>query len=366
MTYHEESVELPLELCTPHRVECPKGSGSFMRLSDDPRNCVVYLGQGIPNTESEIDPKGTGFLVHMGVPGGTYLVTAGHVALDHLTGCSFDVRLNQKKPNPARLFHYDSARWFYHPTDETVDIAVMPFDLPEWAETTWFQYRHFLSDFKLGMKRIGAGDFTYTVGVLHFMHGKTRNMPAVHTGHVVLMPDDEPIPITNWRNATNPRMHIDAYLVQSSALPGSSGAPVFTRRTLDTRLLIPTIDKNPLVVSLVGSLWLLGVWRGAWFGEATDALRLPRSVQGMKVPVAMGTVVPAIRLAEILNCAELVKMREQAQIEHDLSRAPEATGLPKRNRGDDILRAALNTPPSPQKKSKAKAAKKRRAGVSSK
>lgn len=337
-----------------------------MRLSDDPRKCVIYLGHAIPNTDCEIDPVGTGFLVHMGVPGGTYLVTAGHVARDYLTNCPFDVRLNQRKPKHARLKHYDTARWFYHPTDDTVDVAVMPFGALDWADVTWFPYKHFLSEFKLGTKRIGAGDFAYTVGILHFMHGTTRNMPAVHTGHIVLMPDGEPIPITNWRDENKDPMHIDAYLVQSSALPGSSGAPVFARRTLDTRMLIPTLDKNPLVVSLVGSLWFLGVWRGAWFGEADEGLRMPKRIREAKVPVALGTVVPAIRVAEILNSPELVKMRGQAKREQDLSRSPEATAIPRPNHGDEILRVMLNTPHKPLTKSKAKARKRDGKRVSSK
>src|SRR5438552_4187421 len=203
----------------------------------------------------------------MGVPHGGYLVAAGHVAKDLEDG-AFDIRLNEsynlrkhgQKHSVARLQHIDEVHWYFHPTDATVDVAVIPYELPTWADNIWLGYKSILSEFTLWSKAIGAGDFAYVVGVLHFMHGTARNMPAVHTGHIVLMPDDEKIPIDDWRSKRKkaPPIEADAYLVQATALPGSSGSPVFARRSLETMLDLPEIQKpDPLVVSIPGSLWLL-------------------------------------------------------------------------------------------------------------
>ncbi len=291
-----------------------------MRFSEDVRKSVVYLGFEKSGTDDEISTTGTGFLVSTGEPGGTYLVTAGHVALD-LEDVAFDIRLNQRyqfsdgesKPQ-GRLHHIDQAKWFFHTTDDTVDIAVMPFEAPEWADVYWWPWRASVSEFKLHSKNIGAGDFAYVVGILPILQGKKRNMPAVHTGHVVLMPDQEKVSIVDWRQKSSSYgktkfMEADAYLVQANALSGSSGSPVFVRRSLTTKLDLPELDKNSLNVAIPGSLWFLGIWRGAWFGDAPTGANVPALRQ---VPFGLGTVVPAIQLGEVLNHPELQKMRADA------------------------------------------------------
>ena len=88
-------VESLFKLRSPFIVERPEGSGTYVRLSENVRKTIVYLGHEIPGAEGEIHPSGTGFIVTNGEPGGTYLVTAAHVALD-LEDQPFDIRLNQK------------------------------------------------------------------------------------------------------------------------------------------------------------------------------------------------------------------------------------------------------------------------------
>lgn len=67
------------------------------RVSEDARNCVVFLGYetGNPADAAEIVPVGTGFLVYSGEGGyrGVYLVTAAHVARK-LGSDPFEVRQN--------------------------------------------------------------------------------------------------------------------------------------------------------------------------------------------------------------------------------------------------------------------------------
>ena len=373
-----DSVSSPLELRPPIVVERPIGSGTYVRLSDDARKSLVYLGyEKGEGAESEIEAKGTGFLVAAGEPGGTYIVTAAHVALN-LEDAPFCVRLNQryklsdrdKKPH-GRLHHVD-ARWFYHPTDPTVDVAVMPFQVPEWADFQWLRLQRFISDYRLVSNKIGPGDFSYVVGILPFMKGTKRNMPAVHTGHVVLMEEDEKVTISDWRQRKKTKkeetrfMEIDAYLVQATALPGSSGSPVFVRRSLDTVMSnLPELDGDHFGVSIPGSLWFLGVWRGAWFGDP------PKDVYPFfdndKVPFGVGTVVPAVKVFEVLNHPELHSMRAkalQAQMEKLADVPLEAKEAELT--GDEILRAALNTPPVKRKRTRAKGSKRGHGGVNSK
>lgn len=336
-------------------MEQPERGDTFVRLSEDARRSVVYLGHKRHGTVNEIDPVGTGFLVNMGSPGGTYLVTAGHVAMKLENG-AFDIRMNERyelrhgesKPQ-GRIDHIENADWFFHPTDETVDVAVMRYLPPDWADALWWPYHLFLSEFKLGTKNTGPGDLAYVVGILHFMKGTFRNMPAVHTGHIVLMPEDERIPINNWRSPRRKKelMMLDAYLVQANALPGSSGSPVFIRRSLDTTLTLPELqDPDPLRVSIPGSLWLLGLWRGAWFGKASDGLHIPKELRDNKVPVGIGSVVPAIKISEVLNHPQLQQMRPREllkELESDSDERPVTDGTTQGAQKEPVASGDFNS-----------------------
>jgi hypothetical protein len=296
----------------------PEKDGNLVRLADDARKCVVYLGWPDPAKPGEISPEGTGFLVGLSNKD-YYLVTAAHVA-NKLDG-PFGIRLNERGSGQGRIHHIDEVTWFKHPTDEkTVDVAITPFQVPEWADANVWPFKNFLSKQKEEEKDIGAGDLIYVVGVFYLVHGRKRNLPAVHVGHVLLMPDDEPIPVKDWNDPAYPKttqtVDVRGYLVEAGALPGSSGSPVFVRRSLHRK--IPDGPGRPLVGGkyavptlgawLHGTAWLMGLWHSAWFGEPAEVIAGP---PGSKVPAGMGIVVPAERIIEVINRPDLTKMRDK-------------------------------------------------------
>lgn len=359
----------PLEMRRPIVVEQPEGSGTFVRLSDDMRKCVVYLGHpsSTPGELSPKGPRGTGFLIKVGgTPRSLYLVTAGHVARD-LDDHPFSVRLNERpkgnESGRARLHHIDRASWFFHPTDDRVDLAVMPFEAPEWADVIWWPVDSFVKESELAAENVFAGDLSYVVGLLHYMPGKKRNNPAVHVGHIMLLPDGDTVTVKDWRKREDEppqAIEIDAYVIQCEALPGSSGSPVFVRRSVQTKI-------GQQKVSIPGELWLLGVWRGAWFGSPADGTLAPKD---SRVPFGVGTVVPTTKLCEVVEQKELSEMRNK-MVNAELAKNADvplsigsARGIEKA--GDAILRAALNAPPIQTETPKTKPAKRGRGGVSSK
>src|SRR5690348_13493871 len=91
--------------------------GCMSRVSEDARNCVVFLGydRANPDDPAEIEPEGTGFLFHCGEGGyrGVYIVTAWNVA-KNLGSDPFVVRQNDAA-GTARLHHVDNAVWYRHP-----------------------------------------------------------------------------------------------------------------------------------------------------------------------------------------------------------------------------------------------------------
>jgi hypothetical protein len=310
MTYHEEVLPFPLQFYRETR-ESPVGSGNVVRLTDDVRGTVVYLGISDPAQPESFEAVGTGFIVCMGRH--VYLVTADHVA-KKLGDGGFSVRMNRKDSGLAENHHMDTVRWFRHPTDPLrVDIAVIEFEVPPWAAVNLFPMRGAISAFKFGTKNIGPGDLAYVVGIFDILKGKRRNVPAVHTGHVCLIPEDEPIPVEDWNKPeTTPKTRIDvaAYLIEApNTLPGGSGGPVFVRRSIQTRLFDPKVDANPKGIDewVYGSLWLLGVWTDAWFGDPSEIIRVPK---GATVPLGIGLAAPAKKLIELLDHPELVAKRK--------------------------------------------------------
>ncbi len=275
----------------------------FLRLADDARKCVAYLGYNASDDELDIEPVGTGFLVSSF--GRTFLVTARHVAEEFKTD-PFVIRLNDKngvgKNDPV-----DNVKWHYYPGDENMDVALFEYSPPKWADYVAFPRKAFLSEFKLKSKKIGPGDLVYVVGVFSLLHGKKRNIPAVHTGHVALMADDEPIPLQDWRDQTGQTtIETFGYLIEAQTLPGTSGGPVFARRVVDMQSTLEKTIGKKLEAWSYGSVWLLGLWQGSWYGAPERYLKLPRD-EDVRVPLGTGIVIPAIRIIETLEQDDLVQ-----------------------------------------------------------
>ena len=117
-----------------------------MALSKDARRCVVFLGSQVGAAGgASIRPHGTAFFFDGGsvLGGGTYLVTARHVASKLDYPCV--ARLNNKDGSGARVLEIERAQdvnWYY-PEDETVDLAVTPLAVPEWSDALAFSADHF-------------------------------------------------------------------------------------------------------------------------------------------------------------------------------------------------------------------------------
>jgi len=297
-----------------------QNGGALVRLCDDVRRCVVFFGSAKVGTEDELNPWGTGFFVATGEPEGTYLVTARHVVQPHLD-CPFDIRFNHKSGG-AKLVHIDRAEWIFHPADETVDVAVLEMEPPDWADCSpVIQNPTVLNEFKFESKDIGPGDIVYTVGVWKFLFGKKRNQPFVHVGHIGLVPEDDKVPVENWMpGKKGKRVLIEAYLTEGEPLDGASGSPVFVRRSFE-------LGKQKLESRVYGSVWLLGLQHGAWFAKPGEDYQIP--AQGMvKVPRGINVVVPSMKINDTLNQPRLKVKRERAQGALDRERMTEPLAAP--------------------------------------
>ncbi len=372
MTYQDNTVELPLELRPQYVVEQPIGSGVFVRLNDSFLRCVVYLGWPIAGSDDQLDPVGTGFIVAHDLA--TYIVTAAHVALEFSRdGVPFGIRMNKSADGSGKVIHIDSAKWYFHP-DDKIDVAVLPFMPPSWAKANAFPTTNVISDYKAQTKDIGPGDLAYVVGIFKLLPGLKKNNPVVHVGHVASMAHGEDIETQDWRSTAKnpPPLNINGYIIQVHTMPQSSGSPVFVRRSLlghssmsEKGHPAEPVERMPqLVTAMYGSVWLLGLWHGAWTDDIAKYLSIAKDT--VTLGMGMGITIPAPRIIETLNQPELKAMRKAAvEVMEAQWSAPKVVpqSANTMKQGDDILRAALNTPPPRKPKRKAKAS---RAKVSSK
>jgi hypothetical protein len=311
---------------------------------------------------------------------GIYLVTARHVA--EPLGSHFAIRFN-KKTGGSDIERIEKARWTVH-RDDTVDVAVLHCGYPDWADCIPIPGRLLAKptigdtivstveadDLIFNDPNLGIGDIAYVVGLFHLIKGHKVNLPVVHTGHIALLPGDEKIPV--WNRTTQKMRQVEGYLVEAHGLEGLSGAPVFARTsspvTAPYRYEGPPLIggvkmEQPVHGRLHSVTVLLGLWRSSWEGEPDDTLAKDKKLSGHRIPVGMGVVVPANKIAETLNDPELIMARRKEFERRARERAAIDDALPplKSSRHDDdanprhredfnsLLNAAAKTPKRDEK-----------------
>lgn len=202
----------------------------------------------------------------------------------------FFLRINTKN-GKSEFLKSEGKRWFTHPTDAFVDVAVLPWAPPlEKYDFKCVSVSSFLSDETVQKEGIGVGDEVFIAGLFAHISGSSRNLPIVRMGNIAMMPD-EVIPTELG--------DIEAYLVEARSIGGLSGSPAFVRKTV------------PLGV---GGFYLLGLMHGHWDipAKSKNDLLMNDDLFG-KVNMGIAIVVPAKKILEVLNHPELVKMREQQE-----------------------------------------------------
>jgi len=174
-----------------------------MRIPNDIRKAVVFLGHKGPSKDDAFIPIGTGFFLMHEYE--TYLVTARHIA-EQIGDDPYHIRLNHTDGRALNCycdpleFAQQGARWSFH-EDPNVDVAVMPFRFYiERAGADFLILQSSLAP-DHGTQAVECGDFCYVIGLFGLHPGKDRMMPVIHTGHIAMMSDpNERIPTQDWRN----------------------------------------------------------------------------------------------------------------------------------------------------------------------
>jgi hypothetical protein len=282
-----------------------------MRINGDLRKCVVFLGYNDPDSPGNLHCVGTGFFI--GYQGSRYLVTAQHVAIG-LGDDPFAIRLNRMDSGSDNIAVdpvTDPLKWYSH-SDPSVDLAVMPLNkaFREAGYDVLFVPEGLIAQTQEMPTDAYIGDQCYAVGLFRLLHGKTRNLPVVHTGNLAMLAGEEPIPVHDWLTPPNSgkvRM-VESYLVEMQSLQGLSGSPVFVRPPI---IFGPIDAAGRQVTALIpnNDMRLLGVWQGAW-DAAPDRVAALQHGKLVRVPVGMGVVTPVTKLKELFEMPEVKAERD--------------------------------------------------------
>lgn len=326
-----------------------------MRIGEDARKCVVFFG--VPDGSGGVAYGGTGFLVayfsdETPEVAFTYVVTAKHVAdgLEQWDDTGFSVRVNTKDGGsvaPSIVVQ----NWVRHP-DPTVDLAAFSANL---SGPNFDQKHYSLRDNWADPavpNSVVCGDDVNLVGLFRLHAGSKRNVPIVHAGNIAALPDaQERVPLKD--RTTNKVIECEVYLIEAQTLDGLSGSPVFVHEVVSHQILTDDKGKTP---KMYGGVSLLGIYTGAWDAQPGVILEADRNLKGgVRVPVGMGTVVPAPKLIELLRDHPTLKNDRKVYVERKNAEraAQQDSAFPARDDSADrlqaVLRGAFAGPPTPLK-----------------
>ena len=313
----------------------------FVRIPNEVLKCVVFIGRKVMDPKTRrVETKfgGTGFFV--GVPSGVganliCLVTARHVA-EEIEHGEFCIRINTQDGQSKTLWLDGgySLTWMFHPTDQTVDVAVAIWAPPdEDADFKYLPTHMLLSAEMVDRKHIGVGDETYIVGLFRRIAGKSRNSPIIRVGHIAMMPDDR-VPV-KWHADG-----IEGYLVEARSTGGLSGSPVFVQRSVKVRKA-EVSGREPLAA---GPIFLLGLIHGHWDVKASEIDTVTDTADGDQEAINSGVAVavPCHKILEVLDRSEVRKAVEDAKEISDSENAAQMDGgtlKPVMKRGEEMKAA---------------------------
>ncbi len=267
-----------------------------MRIPDQLLKCIGFVSRD----EEILDYRGTVFVVSVPFDdhsGCLHLVTAKHVALALQNGEAV-VAMNGKDGLP--LFMKNEGKgWFFHPDDQSVDVAVLPMAslrLPEY-EYQDIPVNEFATAERLHRYGIGLGDEIINIGLFTPFIGGRRLTPIVRTGTLAMMPEGR-LPHPKYGS-------VEAYLAEGRSIGGLSGSPVFVRNTV--HLPVRTQDGELANLSDLGTFHLLGLMLGHW--DAPPDFSDP---EGRSVNMGISLIVPAYKILEVLFSPELIYVRQKA------------------------------------------------------
>jgi len=279
-----------------------------MHIPDELLKAVVFIGRKL-NAKDEYFFGGTGFFVIYPTifgAGFLYLVTARHV-IENLDGYIAAYQANLKSGGIVNV-EIPTNEWYFHPTDETVDIAVLPVAKVEELDILAIPQQRFLAGWNINYPDYGLGDEVFFAGL--FSKLGDRNAHIIRTGNLAIMPSGHVIPFK-----LNERLvRMEGYVIEGKSFGGMSGSPVFIRESLQFQPKTALHGATHKQHYAFGEFYLMGVGVGHW-EIGTNAINddiHDSSSTNDKLHRGLSIVAPVARLVDILNGEALSKTRDRS------------------------------------------------------
>jgi hypothetical protein len=276
------------------------------------KKSVAFLTTEYRNGATIEQARGTAFFVfyedkRLGEDSGfLYVVTNKHVVAPRIQNSPvavtrMSIRLNLKSPE-GDLFAADGElrlgsnglHWCF-PQNEAVDLAVLPLA----PDQQRFDYQAipislFATEEVIEKEQIAEGDSLLLTGFFYQFPGQKKIQPIVREGILAMMPDEE--------LQTTLQEPGRLYFADAHVFGGNSGAPVFVN--------VAGLRRGGMIIG--GFPYrLIGVVSGYFYESSDFKLQVATTLSGaMNANSGISLVVPAQQLKELLDCPELVQMRE--------------------------------------------------------
>jgi hypothetical protein len=324
------------------------------RISDVYTDCAVYIYRSVEDARNGERQGGSGFLASYPVANDphrhyVYAVTNKHVVKRAKTPV---IRLN-RKDGTVEYVSASEQEWTTHEDGDDIAVLLLAMNLAD-VKYHAISTDRFLTQEIVTSEDVGIGDDTFMVGRFVNHEGKQQNTPSVRFGNIAMMPKE--------RIQTKEGLAQEAFLVEVRSLPGYSGSAVFIyspcasndmslrRSGMDRMATVRELkrieEESPSPwVAMGESAELHNKFQTTFVAPKGPYLlgvdfchlhrRAPVREKGTEQPhsdgwyveenTGMAGVIPAWKIAEVLEDEELAKVRKQA--EEELRRQSEGVSL---------------------------------------
>lgn len=223
-------------------------------------------------------------------------MTAKHV-VEGAVKESIDGKIHLKvnrKDGSATWVEISTGDWLTHPLDNSVDVAVLPFELPTGIDHLSCPTYGFATKEVIVRESIGLGDELFFIGAFTGHLETKRNIPIVRIGNIAAMPE-EPVDTKMYGK-------IEAYLVEARSIGGLSGSPVFVH-------LGGIRNVRESVLAQGNKFYLIGLIHGHWKKERTRDVDLKLVEPIEEVNEGIAIAVPSTNIMEVLDQPRLMEAR---------------------------------------------------------
>lgn len=267
-----------------------------MIVPENVRKSVAFIG--LKMADGEFQLKGTAFWVGQkidstGRANSIFAVTAKHV-IDGIRRTGVEhvwFRIN-KSDEGTGLYSSNINDWYFHPTDNTVDVAVLKAGLlPDW-DTLAIPDSLWITEANMKEHEIDLGDEVFITGLFRHHSGSRKNIPIVRVGNLACMSEE--------KVQTKDFGLMDALLIEARSIGGLSGSPVFLNLGI-TRLIngkFKQTNSGPI-------FFLLGLVHGHYDVKSHDIDELgsnsPKGLTEEQVNTGIAIVVPIHSVREVID-----------------------------------------------------------------